>query len=199
MTDPTIPTTEAGRALLAYAEAVDWPQQIVVDILAIEAEAAASALSALRAEVRTLSENADLAYGSHQHDRHGGLNPERPCSDCRRFAAVLAAIDRLAKAEPEARQTPRAPGPGVCAECGEPWPCQPFRDYDGDGDFGHYRLAKAEPEGESRLHDWTTDDKHDYEWCRVCLRVRQANGSSDSKPCKGPARVELREEGESRG
>jgi len=41
-------------------------------------------------------------------------------------------------------------------------------------------------------HVWTTDDKHDYEWCRSCLLVRQRNGSSDAKPCKGPARVELR-------
>lgn len=41
-------------------------------------------------------------------------------------------------------------------------------------------------------HDWTTDDDHDYEWCRVCLTVRQRNGSSDAKPCKGRARVGLR-------
>jgi hypothetical protein len=40
--------------------------------------------------------------------------------------------------------------------------------------------------------EWTTDDKHDYEWCRRCLLVRQANGSSDAKPCRGPAKVRLR-------
>lgn len=42
------------------------------------------------------------------------------------------------------------------------------------------------------LHEWTTDDKTDYEWCRKCLLVRQANGSNDKKPCKGPARVGMR-------
>lgn len=41
-------------------------------------------------------------------------------------------------------------------------------------------------------HEWTTDDKHDYDWCRRCLLVRQANGSSDAKPCKGPAHVRPR-------
>jgi hypothetical protein len=43
-----------------------------------------------------------------------------------------------------------------------------------------------------RSHYWTTDEKHDYEWCRICLLVRQSNGSTDTKPCKGPAKVELR-------
>lgn len=50
MTDPTIPTTEAGRRMAAYLRQ-DWVRNFAADILAIEVEAAASALSALRAEV----------------------------------------------------------------------------------------------------------------------------------------------------
>ena len=54
-------------------------------------------------------------------------------------------------------------------------------------------LAKRQPAAPAEgLHQWTTDDKHDYEWCRVCLLVRQANGSTDAKRCKGAARVTLR-------
>jgi hypothetical protein len=45
---------------------------------------------------------------------------------------------------------------------------------------------------EPRRHIWTTDDNHDYEWCRVCLLVRQRNGSTDTKPCKGPSKIALR-------
>gem|GEM_PF-3137403 len=52
--------------------------------------------------------------------------------------------------------------------------------------------ALATPAPDTLAHIWTNDDKHDYEWCRACLLVRQRNGSSDAKPCKGPARVELR-------
>jgi hypothetical protein len=43
-----------------------------------------------------------------------------------------------------------------------------------------------------RPHDWTTAEHHSYEWCSRCLLVRQANGSTDKKPCKGPAKVALR-------
>jgi hypothetical protein len=50
-------------------------------------------------------------------------------------------------------------------------------------------LAPTAPDA---THEWTTDDKHDYDWCRRCLLVRQANGSTDAKPCKGPAKVTLR-------
>ena len=50
-------------------------------------------------------------------------------------------------------------------------------------------LAPTAPDA---THEWTTDDKHDYDWCRRCLLVRQANGSTDAKPCKGPAHVTLR-------
>jgi hypothetical protein len=50
----------------------------------------------------------------------------------------------------------------------------------------------AAPDRSARLHDWVIDDKRAYEFCRHCLLVRQSNGSSDAKPCKGPAKVGLR-------
>lgn len=73
-----------------------------------------------------------------------------------------------------------------CVSCDRPVP--PMGMCETCGVFGVMRLSRA-PE-----HQWTTDDQHDYEWCRVCLFVRQRNGSSDAKPCKGPARVATRGE-----
>lgn len=52
--------------------------------------------------------------------------------------------------------------------------------------------AALEEATEPRPHIWATDDKRSYDYCRICLLVRQANGSTDTKRCKGPARVELR-------
>lgn len=53
--------------------------------------------------------------------------------------------------------------------------------------------TKAAEAGGDRLHEWTTNDKYVYEWCRICLKVRQADGSSDAKPCKGPSHVTTRD------
>jgi hypothetical protein len=60
------------------------------------------------------------------------------------------------------------------------------------GDGPLFEALRAALAPDPRPHEWMTDDKHDYEWCRRCLYVRQANGSSDAKPCKGPAKVTLR-------
>ena len=114
MTDPTTPTTEAGRKHVLNGWDHDEREQRRALVLAIEAEAAASALLALRAEVEGMGDPWAQSDG-------------RP--DKVSVARVLAAIDRIAKAEPEPKCEHGVPVALACRAC---------------------RDAKAKPEGESR-------------------------------------------------
>ena len=99
MTDPTIPTTEAGRKHVLNGWDHDEREQRRALVLAIEAEAAASALSALRAEV------AEVARRMEQEFAYLEANPGRVVSAgvaARTFSPMVATLHRIAKAEREA-------------------------------------------------------------------------------------------------
>ena len=41
-------------------------------------------------------------------------------------------------------------------------------------------------------HDWTKKPSSRFTFCKACLTVRQADGSSDSRPCRGKVGLSLR-------
>ena len=87
----TEPTTEAGRRLLAYDlhDYDDQPTDISAEVLAIETEAAAAALAALRVEVEGLRE----ALRNLPHRPHFGPGGHNGIERCVWRADVLETID----------------------------------------------------------------------------------------------------------
>ena len=138
MTDPTIPTTEAGRKHVLNGWDHDEREQRRALVLAIEAEAAASALSALRAEVQHsifgigINEHALVRaaprgvaclcgqYDDSDHGIEASLLWRSHLIESVRDH-VLAAIDRIAKADPEGESPcPHGVQVGVaCRKCGD--------------------------------------------------------------------------------
>jgi hypothetical protein len=57
-------------------------------------------------------------------------------------------------------------------------------------------VTEGKRPNEGKPHVWFRPPNVSFDVCRFCLTVRQADGSSDAKPCRGRARLSLRGEGD---
>lgn len=54
------------------------------------------------------------------------------------------------------------------------------------------KACEATTKAAPLLHSWRTGPLSPLEFCGACLTTRQADGSSDAKPCRGRVRLALR-------